>query len=123
MTDTAEIIARATDHHLWERGDAIPNVESEQSLADAQHDSLERANDVIKSLTAAGYVIVPREPSPLRLFRGAEQTNIFDTYTVMTMPVEALEGLAGHVDALGESVRNAVIAARKPGKAMTGAEG
>ncbi len=58
MTDKAEIIARATDHLLWDRGAAIPNVESEQSLADAQHDSWERARDVISALDAAGLTIV-----------------------------------------------------------------
>ena len=53
-----DIIARTTDHHLWDRGVAIPNVESEQALADAQHDSLARADDVIAALTAAGFAIV-----------------------------------------------------------------
>lgn len=58
-----DIIARTTDHRLWDRGVAITNVELEQALADAQHDSLARAGDVIAALNEAGLRIVPVEPT------------------------------------------------------------
>lgn len=74
-----EIMAREIDHRLWDRGAAIPNVESEQALADAQHDSLVRASDVISTLAAAGYriaspdqVVVPREPMDAEMWWDAD---------------------------------------------------